>query len=69
MSLTCNTRPSESTTSLASYTGNNTRPGEYLLATASSSEQINVLKTGPEIEPEKLLVHGSTGSTVIEPEN
>jgi hypothetical protein len=32
----------------------------------------NVLKTGPEIESENLLVHGSigsTGSTVIEPEN
>jgi hypothetical protein len=32
---------------------------------------LNVLKTGPEIEPEKLLVHGSigsTGSTIIESE-
>jgi hypothetical protein len=29
----------------------------------------NVVKTGPEIEPVKLPVYGSTGSTAIEPDN
>jgi hypothetical protein len=43
VSLTCNTRPGESKTSLASYTGNNTRHGVWLLATANLSVMSPVL--------------------------
>jgi hypothetical protein len=44
VSLTCNTRPGESMTRLASYTNHNTRPGVWLLATASLSDMSPVLQ-------------------------
>ena len=40
MSLTCNTRPGESKTRLASYTDHNTRHSAQVLAAASSPVQV-----------------------------